>query len=281
MTDEEAVAAIRRIRRQRSKLAFSSSLAVVGIAALFIALWMAIVTSNKNEEAAAKFSIGLDQVNSALKAVCEKTGDKTGLPAEVREDCLRAESGQKPPVVEETPPPAVAEINIDTLYSAVRTVVAAELAANPPKEGKPGEAPPPEEIVQKVKEVYLANKPADGKTPTDAELLALIRRVYNENPPQDGVDGKDATQAQVDAAIAAYCSREGEPCRSQNEGPEGPAGPSPVSTSFVREGDSCFFVVVYSTGPAMRAQVPEEGEVSLCGPPESEPTEIPPTTTTG
>jgi hypothetical protein len=47
-------------------------------------------------------------------------------------------------------------------------------------------------VLRFVKQVYDANKPADGKTPTDAELLALIRQVYAANPPAAGQDGRNA-----------------------------------------------------------------------------------------
>lgn len=279
MTDEEARAAIRKIRKQKQQRAFSNALAVIGIAALLIAVYIVNTDRVETKETAGKYSEGLDQVNSSLGVVCEKTGNKEVLPVQVKEDCARAENGQKPPVVESAPPVAAPQINIDALYSAVRSVVNAELAANPPKDGKPGEAPPPEAIIQRVREVYQANKPADGKTPSDGELLSLIRKVYKESPPKDG---KDATQDQADLAIQKYCSRPELPCKGDPGTSGAPGKDAPVAdgSRFARGTDGeCYLFTHYSNGTEISAKVngDAQAQATLCGP-ESEP---PPTTPTG
>jgi hypothetical protein len=88
---------------------------------------------------------------------------------------------QAPPVSASSPP-----------FSIVRSAVDAYFAANPPKEGPPGPLPSDDVVLRFVKQVYDANKPADGRTPTDAELLTLIRQVYAANPPAAGQDGRNA-----------------------------------------------------------------------------------------
>lgn len=95
---------------------------------------------------------------------------------------------------------------------------------------------------------------ADGRSPTAAEVRALVEQVYAANPPppgtdgadgSDGSDGKDGstgprgergeqgpapTDAQLDAAVARYCSVRGE-CvgATGDQGPKGDTGdPGPV-----------------------------------------------------
>lgn len=263
MTREEK-AALKRYLRFKSSQPFINAILTIGlIAALASVAIVLLVVLPPKDETIGKLSLGLDQVNASLKTVCRKTDtvDKETLPSPVKDDCSRAEKDQKPPIVD-TPAasvPAPLAVDSATLFSAVRTVVSNELAANPPPRGEKGEAPSPEEILRDVQNVYNANKPADAKTPTTEELLTLIRGVYLANPPApgaNGVDGKDATQEMADAAMENYCKAPGDRCKGEkgdsikgDAGKNGEDGRGIIGHIYeVRDG-TCMEVDTYTKEP--------------------------------
>lgn len=273
---EETKEAVQKVIKRKQRQSFFNAIMLIGVAAALAAVAILLFATIPNRDRAIdRLAIGLDQVNSSLKTVCQQAdpAKKTALPAGVKDDCARAEVDQKPPVVESSTPVAPPSVDLPTLYAAVRTVVSQEIAANPPKDG---EAPPPEQILGLIRKVYEDNKPADGKTPSDEELLALVKQVYADNKPADGKNGQDATQDQADLAIAKYCGRPEKPCVGPI-GPEGAKGadaPKAVSNVFVYRNGDCVLETAFNDGSVIRAEVNggKAAQVALCGEP------APPTT---
>lgn len=268
---EETKEAIQKVIKRKQRQPFFNAILLIGLVAALSAVGIIFfATIPQRDRAIDRLGIGLDQVNSSLKTVCQQAdpAKKTTLPVGVKDDCARAEVDQKPPIVQDTPAVAPPSVDLPTLYAAVRTVVSQEIAANPPKDG---EAPPPEQILGLIRRVYEDNKPADGKTPSDEELLVLVKQVYADNKPADGKNGQDATQDQADLAIAKYCGRPEKPC----VGPVGPAGakgvdaPRAVSMVFAYRNGDCVMEVAFNDGSVIRAEVNggQAAQVALCGEP--------------
>jgi hypothetical protein len=101
----------------------------------------------------------------------------------------------------------------------VATAVADFLTVHPPE---PGHAPTPEEIATAASS-YIASHVAD----------------FQGAPGKNGSDGKNATDAQVKAAVAAYCDAHGScagPKGDSVKGDQGAQGVSFLDLQFVRDG---------------------------------------------
>lgn len=154
-------------------------------------------------------------------------------------------------------PLAVTAPEVD--YTRVKQIIADLYRANPPRDGKDGDAPTPAQLLPLVQQVYAANPPRDGKTPTDAELLSLIRQVLAENPPRDGADGKNGVDG--------------------HDGKSGPQGISISEVRIARDGHSqCILIETLldpASGSTSEISVAVPDQLCVAAPPSSTPLSIP------
>lgn len=176
---------------------------------------------------------------------------------------------------------------------------AAEVVQNPEPESEPepeGAEFDEARVLQLIRAELARNPPRDGRTPTAAEVEEAARRVLTAHPelfrgPQ-GEPGPGPTEAQVRAAAAAVMAADPERYRGQagEEGERGPQGPEGEAGAPGRDGadgapgrgivdtapdpaDPCYVIVTYNQEPLTERWGP------FCPPPVTVDPEPTPTTT--
>lgn len=266
---EPPTAEIRNIAR-REKLfvilaALALSLGLIGFAVAWGARDEASNRADRNAEAA---------------ATAQDTANKAGAQASTAVEAAneanrRLKAAGKPTVPVPTitpaapPPTVVVEGLSGSQESAVRAIVAGQLAAYQP-------TIPPAAIQQiATLAASLVPKPKDGHTPTAAELQPLVAAAQatycasgrcegkpgtpgvpgaNGTPGADGKDAPPVTAEQlqplVAAGITAYCGQESKPCEGQPGSP-GKDAPPPYSVTdmdCVGDGNDSSWVIYLNNG---------------------------------
>lgn len=142
------------------------------------------------------------------------------------------------------------------------------------------------EVATAVADYLTKNPPKPGRPPTPEEIQRYIYQYLADNPQQfKGKDGQNATDAQIVAAVTAYCSSATpSPCA----GPAGPVGPKGdkgdpgdpgtpgtpgdpgrqgrgvVDVRFEFSGDACQVIVTYDDGTSTTRLAGQ----SACAPPD-------------
>lgn len=125
-------------------------------------------------------------------------------------------------------------------------------------EGPRGPGPTREQIRQVVEE-YCANGRCQGPKGEAPNIESIVDEVMDRiEVPEDGVDGKNATPEMVLAAVTAYCTGGGDPCRGPKgeRGPQGEKGPAgekgmtgphwiPGAARFIQTNAGCVYQVTY------------------------------------
>lgn len=96
--------------------------------------------------------------------------------------------------------PARPGVGVGPSTAQIQAAVRAELAANPPADGRP---PTPAEVAAVVATFLTANPPAPGRSPTAAEIGAEVAQFFADNPVRDGQDGRPPTAEEIQTAVAA------------------------------------------------------------------------------
>lgn len=182
-------------------------IAIIFVTILILGAW--VWASNATEKAASeRQDVVIAQIQDDLKDVCRKVSTDSLAPSE-KDSCYRAEQNIPPSVVTESKEPSQPFLDASVLLDAAKVRVDDYLATH--------EIVSAAELLPIVQQVYAENKPADAPAPTDEQVFGILARIYAANPP---APGKDATQAQADAALQSYCDAEGSPCI----GPKGDKG---------------------------------------------------------
>jgi hypothetical protein len=138
--------------------------------------------------------------------------------------------------------------------------VTAYLAVHPPAAGKSAS---PAMVATAVAEFLTANPPMPGRPPTPQEIATAASTWFTTHASEfQGPAGKNVTDAQVTAAVDAYCTAHG--CAGKagttgptgptgGTGPTGPQGPQGVSFTdlqFHRDGSGTCRAIAYFHDPA-------------------------------
>jgi hypothetical protein len=261
-----------RDKRAHRLLYLAFALAVVGIGALG---WLYVSQSQHALEQDQRITRLVDLGNDAAKQSQQLADQVKTLGATpVVQPAQPAPAGPTIVTPVPIPGPGPTQAQIDA-------AVAAYLVAHPPAAGK---SATPEMVATAVAEFLTAHPPTPGRPPTPEEIATAAATWFaNHSAEFQGPAGKDATDAQVAAAVDAYCSAHGS-CAGKPgatgakgesvQGPQGPQGVSFTDLQFVRNSSGkCQAIATFHdpatgkdstvTHPAGDAACPTSGPIPL------------------
>lgn len=164
------------------------------------------------------------------------SGNTTASQAQQLAQQVRSMGGT-PVVTPATPGPQgpVGATGPGPTQAQIDDAVAAYLAAHPPDAGKPAT---PAMVATAVAEYLTANPPTPGRPPTAQEIATAAADYISAHSAQftgpTGAAGKDATDAQVVAAVDAYCT-----AHDKCAGPAGATGKTGATGATGPPGPTC------------------------------------------
>lgn len=169
------------------------------------------------ESVAAPLAGGVDQVCRA--------GGEVASQLKAKNLCQQASTVAS---VIEGPPGPTGPAGPGPSQEQINAAVAAYLAVHPPQDGTNAT---PAMVAAAVAAYLTANPPQPGRPPTQGEIAAATNAYLTAHPDSfTGPAGKDATDAQVQSAVQAYCSNHGGCAGATGPtgsiGPTGPVGPT-------------------------------------------------------
>jgi hypothetical protein len=158
------------------------------------------------------------------------------------------------PVIPAPSGPTIVPVPVGPTQEQIDAVVAAQLAAHPPA---PGKNATPAMVAAIVADFLTANPPQPGRPPTPEEIATAASNYIAAHASDfrgaSGAAGKDATDAQVKASVAAYCDAHNScagPKGDSVQGPQGSQGVSFTDLQFRRDGLGTCQAIAYFHDPA-------------------------------
>lgn len=226
-------------------------ISILALGACGYAVWGQLSATSEKQAAQQQAKDVADPV-AALCASDPTIYAKLSADSKARWDAACSKAAE----VQQAPPPSVPSTGPTDAQVAI--AVDGWLKAHPPPAGQNAT---PAMVATAVAEFLIANPPQPGRPPTVAEIttaastyIAAHAADFQGTAGKNGVNGQDATDAQVSAAVNVYCSARNN-CAGTNgtngvNGGTGPQGVSITDVNFRRDSSGTCQVNVSLHDPA-------------------------------
>jgi hypothetical protein len=216
-------------------------LALIGLLAVFV---IALVTGKDAQTQASNVAADTAPAVLTLDTLC-KRNDQLGADLRNAGACGDKIDKAKSAVDGQPQPPVAAP---GLTRDDVIAIVTGQLA---------GKTVTVDQVMAMVTQVYNANRPKDAPPPTGDQVLAAVQAVCGSTKCQgpQGDPAPAATDEQLAAQVARYCSGPDAPCKGApgERGPEGPQGVSIIAQTFARnDAGECRNYIILSSDPGRR-----------------------------